>query len=172
MRLASAVTCCLSVDTLQEYSPECSTVVSLRVNSVTYTEAPAPDPCFSTNPPLPVTGLPLCIHWTESRLVVTGSEVSTSQVSTETTVQEQHSLVWQISHFGDFLCGFKVNFIYKHLSYSKIADFDWYPIQSLSVSVSSNASTVLDISGYNSFTVQCGGTFSPSNNQENHFHSC
>ena len=31
-----------------------------------------------------------------------------------------------------------------------------------SVSVSSNASTVLDISGYNSFTVQCGGTFSPS----------
>ena len=38
MRLASAVTCCLSVDTLQEYRPECSTVVSLRVNSVTYTE--------------------------------------------------------------------------------------------------------------------------------------
>ena len=32
----------------------------------------------------------------------------------------------------------------------------------LSVSVSSSASTVLDISGYNSFTVQCGGTFSPS----------
>ena len=32
---------------------------------------------------------------------------------------------------------------------------------SLSVSVSSNASTVLDISGYNSFTVQCGGIFSP-----------
>ena len=30
------------------------------------------------------------------------------------------------------------------------------------MSVSSNASTVLDISGYNSFTVQCGGTFSPS----------
>ena len=28
--------------------------------------------------------------------------------------------------------------------------------------MSSNASTVLDISGYNSFTVQCGGTFSPS----------
>ena len=27
--------------------------------------------------------------------------------------------------------------------------------------MSSNASTVLDISGYNSFTVQCGGTFSP-----------
>ena len=35
-------------------------------------------------------------------------------------------------------------------------------VPSLSVSVSSNASTVLDISGYNSFTVQCGGTFSPS----------
>ena len=33
------------------------------------------------------------------------------------------------------------------------------------MSVSSNASTVLDISGYNSFTVQCGGTFSPSFNQ-------
>ena len=31
--------------------------------------------------------------------------------------------------------------------------------------MSSNASTVLDISGYNSFTVQCGGTFSPSFNQ-------
>ena len=28
--------------------------------------------------------------------------------------------------------------------------------------MSSNAGTVLDISGYNSFTVQCGGTFSPS----------
>ena len=28
--------------------------------------------------------------------------------------------------------------------------------------MSSNASTVLDISGYNSFTVQCGGTFFPS----------
>ena len=28
--------------------------------------------------------------------------------------------------------------------------------------MSSNTSTVLDISGYNSFTVQCGGTFSPS----------
>ena len=28
--------------------------------------------------------------------------------------------------------------------------------------MSSNASTVLDISGYNSFTVQCGGIFSPS----------
>ena len=83
LRLASAVTCCLSVDTLQEYSPELSTVVSLRVNSVTYTEAPGPDPCFSTNPPLPVTRLPLCIHWTESRLVVTGSEVCTSQVSTD-----------------------------------------------------------------------------------------
>ena len=82
-RLASAVTCCLSVDTLQEYSPERSTV-ALRINSVTYTEAPAPDPCFSTNPPLPVTRLPLCIHWTESRLViVTGSEVCTSQVSTD-----------------------------------------------------------------------------------------
>ena len=38
-------------------------------------------------------------------------------------------------------------------------------VPSLSVSVSSNASTVLDISGYNSFTVQCGGTFSPSFNQ-------
>ena len=37
-----------------------------------------------------------------------------------------------------------------------------FPVPSLSVSVSSNASTVLDISGYNSFTVQCGGTFSPS----------
>ena len=36
-----------------------------------------------------------------------------------------------------------------------------FPVPSLSVSVSSNASTVLDISGYNSFTVQCGGTFSP-----------
>ena len=35
------------------------------------------------------------------------------------------------------------------------------PVPMLSVSVSSNASTVLDISGYNSFTVQCGGTFSP-----------
>ena len=31
--------------------------------------------------------------------------------------------------------------------------------------MSSNASTVLDISGYNSFTVQCGGTFSASYNQ-------
>ena len=31
--------------------------------------------------------------------------------------------------------------------------------------MSSNASTVLDISGYNSFTVQCGGTFSPSLSQ-------
>ena len=31
--------------------------------------------------------------------------------------------------------------------------------------MSSNASTVLDISGYNSFTVQCGGTFSPSSQQ-------
>ena len=36
------------------------------------------------------------------------------------------------------------------------------PVPTLSVSVSSNASTVLDISGYNSFTVQCEGTFSPS----------
>ena len=71
VRLASAVTCCLSVDTRQEYSPELSTVVSLRVNSVTYTEAPVP--CL--NSPLPVTRLPLCIHWTESRLVVTGNEV-------------------------------------------------------------------------------------------------
>ena len=35
-------------------------------------------------------------------------------------------------------------------------------VPTLSVSVSSNASVVLDISGYNSFTVQCGGTFSPS----------
>ena len=40
-----------------------------------------------------------------------------------------------------------------------------FPVSSLSVSVSSNASTVLDISGYNSFTVQCGGTFSPSSHQ-------
>ena len=40
-----------------------------------------------------------------------------------------------------------------------------FPVPSLSVSVSSNASTVLDISGYNSFTVQCGGTFSPSYHQ-------
>ena len=39
------------------------------------------------------------------------------------------------------------------------------PVPSLSVSVSSNASTVLDISGYNSFTVQCGRTFSPSSHQ-------
>ena len=31
--------------------------------------------------------------------------------------------------------------------------------------MSSNASTVLDISGYNSFTVQCGGIFSPSSHQ-------
>ena len=31
--------------------------------------------------------------------------------------------------------------------------------------MSSYASTVLDISGYNSFTVQCGGTFSPSYTQ-------
>ena len=31
--------------------------------------------------------------------------------------------------------------------------------------MSTNASTVLDISGYNSFTVQCGGTFSPSSHQ-------
>ena len=31
--------------------------------------------------------------------------------------------------------------------------------------MSSNASTVLDISGYNSFTVQCGGTFTPSYQQ-------
>ena len=37
-----------------------------------------------------------------------------------------------------------------------------HAVPTLSVSVSSNASTVLDISGYNSFTVQCGGTFSPS----------
>ena len=41
----------------------------------------------------------------------------------------------------------------------------FFPVQSLSVSVSSNASTVLDISGYNSFTVQCAGTFSPSSHQ-------
>ena len=40
--------------------------------------------------------------------------------------------------------------------------FDSLTVPVLSVSVSSNASTVLDISGYNSFTVQCGGTFSPS----------
>ena len=40
-----------------------------------------------------------------------------------------------------------------------------FPVPTLSVSVSSNASTVLDISGYNSFTVQCGGTFSPSYQQ-------
>ena len=33
------------------------------------------------------------------------------------------------------------------------------------MSVSPSASTVLDISGYNSFTVQCGGTFSPSAQQ-------
>ena len=31
--------------------------------------------------------------------------------------------------------------------------------------MSSNASTVLDISGYNSFSVQCGGTFRPSSQQ-------
>ena len=40
-----------------------------------------------------------------------------------------------------------------------------YKVPVLSVSVSSNASTVLDISGYNSFTVQCGGTFTPSYQQ-------
>ena len=40
-----------------------------------------------------------------------------------------------------------------------------FPVPTLSVSVSSNASTVLDISGYNSFTVQCGGTFTPSYQQ-------
>ena len=41
----------------------------------------------------------------------------------------------------------------------------YFTVPSLSVSVSSNASTVLDISGYNSFTVQCGGTFSPSSQE-------
>ena len=40
-----------------------------------------------------------------------------------------------------------------------------FTVPSLSVSVSSNASTVLDIIGYNSFTVQCGGTFRPSSQQ-------
>ena len=40
-----------------------------------------------------------------------------------------------------------------------------FTVPSLSVSVSSNASTVLDINGYNSFTVQCGGTFRPSSQQ-------
>ena len=35
------------------------------------------------------------------------------------------------------------------------------PVPMLSVSVSSSTDTVLDISGYNSFTLQCGGTFSP-----------
>ena len=39
------------------------------------------------------------------------------------------------------------------------------PVPSLSVQVSSNTSTVLDISGYNSFTVQCGGTFRPISHQ-------
>ena len=104
VRLASAVTCCLSVDTLQEYSPECSTVVSLRVNSVTYTEAPSPDPCFSTNPPLPVTRLPLCIHWTESRLVVTGSEVCISQVSTDDCPRTAFSGVRRLALWRDPVC--------------------------------------------------------------------
>ena len=40
-----------------------------------------------------------------------------------------------------------------------------FTVPSLSVSVSSNASTVLDISGYNSFTVQCGGIFRLSSQQ-------
>ena len=57
--------------------------MSLRVNSVTYTEAPVPDPCFSTNPPVPEMGLPLCIHWTTSEVMLTGSEVCNSQVTTD-----------------------------------------------------------------------------------------
>ena len=101
VRLASAVTCCLLVDTRQEYSPECSTVVSLRVKLVTYTEAPAPDPCFSTNPPLPVTRLPLCFHWTESMLVVTGSEVCTSQVSTDDCPRTAFSGVRRLALWRD-----------------------------------------------------------------------
>ena len=86
MRLDSAVICCSSLsisDTRQEYSPELSTVVSLRVNSVTYTEAPDPNPCFSTNTPLPEMGFPLCIHWTMSEVMLTGSEVCNSQVITD-----------------------------------------------------------------------------------------
>ena len=47
----------------------------------------------------------------------------------------------------------------------EIASYVKYLVPSLTVPVSSNASTVLDISGYNSFTVQCGGTFSPSSHQ-------
>ena len=48
------------------------------------TEAPFPVPCVSTNPPLlVVTSLPLCLHCTDSRLVLTGSEVCTSQMSTD-----------------------------------------------------------------------------------------
>ena len=84
MRLDSAVICCSSLsisDTRHEYSPELSTVVSFRINSVTYTEAP--DPCFSSNTPVPGTGFPLCIQWTTSEVVLTGSEVCNSQMITD-----------------------------------------------------------------------------------------
>ena len=51
---------------------------------------------------------------------------------------------------------------YKKVFINTVDNMSSIPDPTLSVSVSSNASTVLDISGYNSFTVQCGGTFSPS----------
>ena len=56
-------------------------------------------------------------------------------------------------------------FIFERYILVLYAIMCFFPVPSFSVSVSSNASTVLDISGYNSFTVQCGGTFSPSFNQ-------
>ena len=72
----------LSRETRQEYCPECSIVVLLKMILLSYTVS---DPCFSTNWLLPLVArrLPLCIHCTESKLMATGIEVSTSQVSTE-----------------------------------------------------------------------------------------
>ena len=88
VRLPSVVTCHLSVssDTRHKYNPECSTPISSNLSSVTYTAfvASFPVPCFNTNSPLlVVTSLPLCLHCTDSKRVVTGNEVFTSQVSTD-----------------------------------------------------------------------------------------
>ena len=86
VRFPSVVTCdlLLSSNTRHEYNPECSTSISLNLSSVTYTEAPFPVPCASANPSLlVVTSLPLCLHCIDSRLVLTGNEVCTSQVSTD-----------------------------------------------------------------------------------------
>lgn len=86
VRFPSAVSCCrsMSMETTQVYSPEWSTLVSIRVKLAMYMKSTVPGTSANTDSSLPValTGLPLCNHSTESRLGVIGSDECTSQVST------------------------------------------------------------------------------------------